>query len=47
MKSLNIQFIIDSGNDGNDEKIREMLKNQIKMQNKLLPSAVKVLIGEE
>lgn len=47
MKTLNVQFMINSGNEQNDIKILDALKTQLKIQNKLLPKQITIMFGEE
>ena len=46
-KVLNVQFIVDMGDDNKDSQVIDMLTKQMKLQNHMLPPQVKVLFGEE
>jgi len=46
-KVLNVQFVVDVGDEKKETTIVEELKRQMKLQNHLLPRSVKVLYGEE
>lgn len=47
MKVLNIQYIVDSGDDSKDSLVIEALRRQVKKQQELQPQGVRVLFGEE
>jgi len=47
MRVLNMQYIIDVGDDDKDDAIINAIRSQVKKQQELSPDGVKVLFGEE
>lgn len=47
MKTLNVQYIVDVGDESKDEAIIDALRAQVRKQQGLQPQGVQVLFGEE